>query len=75
MENETQELAESTPDVSQEVTATGDTYTVKVDGEMQQVSLDELQNGYQRQADSPVKRKSWHQNAKGWLKERQSSKH
>ncbi len=51
MENETQELAESTPDVSQEVTATGDTYTVKVDGEMQQVSLDELQNGYQRQAD------------------------
>ena len=51
MENETQELAESTPDVSQEVTATGDTYTVKVDGEMQQVSLEELQNGYQRQAD------------------------
>ena len=26
-------------------------YTIKVDGEQQQVSLEELQNGYQRQAD------------------------
>ena len=30
---------------------TGDLHTVKVDGEEQQVSLDELRNGYQRQAD------------------------
>jgi len=30
---------------------TGNLHTVKVDGQEQQVSLDELQNGYQRQAD------------------------
>jgi len=32
-------------------TSTGDSFTVKVDGREEQVSLDELQNGYQRQAD------------------------
>ena len=34
-----------------EETPTGDVHTVKVDGQEQQVSLDELRNGYQRQAD------------------------
>ena len=33
-----------------EATSTSD-YTVKIDGQEQQVTLDELQNGYQRQAD------------------------
>ena len=32
-------------------TSTGDSFTVKVDGREEQVSLNELQNGYQRQAD------------------------
>jgi hypothetical protein len=32
-------------------TSTGDSFTVKVDGHEEQVSLNELQNGYQRQAD------------------------
>lgn len=50
--NETMELDTSNPEIStQEAPPTGDMYTVKVDGEMQQVSLEELQNGYQRQAD------------------------
>ena len=34
-----------------EATPTGDTYLVKIDGEEHRVSLEELQNGYQRQAD------------------------
>jgi len=41
-------LLEAEPEVLQEP---GETYTIKVDGEEFQVSLDELQNGYQRQAD------------------------
>mgnify|MGYP001327461926 FL=1 len=41
-----------TPDTSNEVLQEpGELYAVKVDGEEQQVSLEELQNGYQRQAD------------------------
>ena len=36
-------------------TPTGDTYLVKIDGEEHRVSLEELQNGYQRQADYPRK--------------------
>ena len=42
---EATELAPSNPDVSSEA------YTIKVDGVEQQVSLQELQSGYQRQAD------------------------
>ena len=34
-----------------EETSTGGTYTVKIDGREESVSLNELQNGYQRQAD------------------------
>ena len=34
-----------------EVTSTGDTYLVKIDGEEHRVSLEELQSGYQRQSD------------------------
>jgi len=34
-----------------EETSTGDSFTVKIDGAEQRVSLNELQNGYQRQAD------------------------
>ena len=34
-----------------EATSTGDTYLVKIDGEEHRVSLEELQNGYQRQSD------------------------
>jgi len=50
--NETTELGNSNPEIStQEATPTGEMYNVKIDGEMQQVSMDELQNGYQRQAD------------------------
>lgn len=41
-----------TPDATDEVLQEpGELYAVKVDGEEQQVSLEELQNGYQRQAD------------------------
>ena len=41
-----------TPDTTNEaLQEPGDLYAVKVDGEEQQVSLEELQNGYQRQAD------------------------
>ena len=42
-----------TPESSSEVAAepTGSTYTVKVDGSESEVSLSELQQGYQRQAD------------------------
>ena len=42
---EATELAPSNPDVSSEA------YTIKVDGVERQVSLQELQSGYQRQAD------------------------
>ena len=38
-----------------EATSTGDTYLVKIDGEEHRVSLEELQNGYQRQSDYPRK--------------------
>ena len=51
MENETQELAESTPDVSQAEIPAGDLHTVTIDGVDHQVSLDEMRNGYQRQSD------------------------
>ena len=37
--------------MANEETSTGDSYTVKIDGREERVSLDELQNGYQRQAD------------------------
>jgi len=37
--------------MANEETSTGNSYTVKVDGREERVSLDELQNGYQRQAD------------------------
>jgi len=37
--------------MANEDTSTGNSYTVKVDGREERVSLDELQNGYQRQAD------------------------
>ena len=66
MNNEMMGLDTSTPNVSSD-TESGEMHTVKVDGEEMQVSVDELRNGYQR--------KSWRQNAKGCLKERQSSKH
>ena len=43
---------EDTPEASDEVLQEpADTYTIKVDGEESQVSLDELRDGYQRQAD------------------------
>ena len=51
MENETQELAESTLDVSQAEIPAGDLHTVTIDGVDHQVSLDEMRNGYQRQSD------------------------
>jgi len=47
---ETTELDTSNPRVSGE-NSSGETYSVKIDGVEQLVSLDELQNGYQRQAD------------------------
>ena len=37
-------------------------YTVKVDGEEMQIPESELLNGYQRQADTPVKRRRYLQN-------------
>ena len=37
--------------MANEETSTGDSYTVKIDGREERVSLNELQNGYQRQAD------------------------
>ena len=43
---------EDTPEISSEVTTEpGESYAVKIGGEEHQVSLTELQNGYQRQAD------------------------
>ena len=48
----TESAAADIPEVSSEApTEPGESYAVKVDGEEQQVSLSELQNGYQRQAD------------------------
>jgi len=37
--------------MNMEANPTSDTYNVKIDGEVHEVTLDELQNGYQRQAD------------------------
>ena len=37
--------------MANEETSTGDSYTVKIDGREERVSLNELQNGYLRQAD------------------------
>ena len=51
METETTGLDTSTPDVPSEATSDSPTYTVKVDGDEQSVSLDELRSGYQRQSD------------------------
>ena len=54
MEEDVQESTEvDTPESSVEVTEepSGDTYAVKVDGENQEVSLEELRDGYQRQSD------------------------
>jgi len=51
METETMELDTSTPEISNEGNLDTHNYTIKVDGEEQMVSLEELQNGYQRQAD------------------------
>jgi hypothetical protein len=50
MNNEMMGLDTSTPNVSSD-TESGEMHTVKVDGEEMQVSVDELRNGYQRQAD------------------------
>jgi hypothetical protein len=50
MNDEMMGLDTSTPNVSSN-TESGEMYTVKVDGEEMQVSVDELRNGYQRQAD------------------------
>ena len=47
---ETTELANSNPGFSGEISNEG-TYSVKIDGVEQLVPLEELQNGYQRQAD------------------------
>ena len=47
---ETTELGNSNPAVSGD-SSNGERYSVKVDGVEQLVTLDELQNGYQRQAD------------------------
>ena len=51
METETMELETSNPEISDEVISDAPSYVVKIDGEEQMVSLEELQNGYQRQAD------------------------
>ena len=50
MNNEMMGLDTSTPNVSSD-TESGEMHTVKIDGEEMQVSVDELRNGYQRQAD------------------------
>ncbi len=49
-----EESYEDTPEAAAQeelVEEPGETYVVKIDGEEQQVTLEELQNGYQRQAD------------------------
>lgn len=50
---ETDEEVEESEDVEADEDSedTGEKYTVKVDGEVLEVTLDELRNGYQRQAD------------------------
>tara|TARA_R110002020_G_scaffold247770_2_gene461742 strand:- start:5822 stop:6541 length:720 start_codon:yes stop_codon:yes gene_type:complete len=51
-EVELESTYEDTPEAFDEVEQEpGETYTIKIDGEESQVTLDELQNGYQRQAD------------------------
>ena len=52
-EDVTESVETDTPDSSVEVQQepTGEAYTVKVDGEERQVSLDELRDGYQSQSD------------------------
>lgn len=48
----TESVSADIPEVSSEATTEpGDAYTVKIDGAESQVSLSELQDGYQRQAD------------------------
>ena len=49
MESTEVDNSESSVEVSEE--PSGDTYAVKVDGENQEVSLEELRDGYQRQSD------------------------
>ena len=49
MESTEVDTPESSVEVSEE--PSGETYAVKVDGENQEVSLDELRDGYQRQSD------------------------
>ena len=49
MESTEVDTPESSVEVSEE--PSGDTYAVKVDGENQEVSLEELRDGYQRQSD------------------------
>ena len=51
MENETMELGTSTPELSNEATSEQGAHAVKVNGETHLVSMEELQSGYQRQAD------------------------
>ena len=52
---ETEEVEESddveTEEADEDSDESGEKYTVKVDGEVLEVTLDELRNGYQRQAD------------------------
>jgi len=52
-EDVTESVSTDTPDSSVEVQQepAGEAYTVKVDGEEREVSLDELRDGYQRQSD------------------------
>jgi hypothetical protein len=52
-EDVTESVSTDTPDSSVEVQQepTGEAYTVKVDGEEREVSLNELRDGYQRQSD------------------------
>lgn len=49
MESTEMDTPESSVEVAEE--PSGDTYAVKVDGENQEVSLEELRDGYQRQSD------------------------
>ena len=71
---------EEIEEVEEEVveTETPSTYTIKVDGEEQEVTLDELRNGYQRQADYTRKsqslaeqRKAYEANLQAVQKERE----
>jgi hypothetical protein len=55
VEEDTEEVTDSDEDAEdeseEEADTDGEKYTVKVDGEVLEVTLDELKNGYQRQAD------------------------